>query len=111
ELFLRAICEQLKISTRITRDTQYSANGRQTERLLGIAAAAGADRYLSGPSAQDYLDETLFDAAGIKAEWMSYGGYPEYPQLHGRGFDHAVTILDLLFNAGPDALQYLDRGA
>jgi len=27
-------------------------------------------------------------------------GYPEYPQLHG-DFEHAVTILDLLFNTGP----------
>ena len=37
---------------------------------------------------------------------MSYEGYPEYPQLHG-GFEPAVSVLDLLFNVGPDALRYL----
>jgi hypothetical protein len=37
---------------------------------------------------------------------MSYQGYPEYRQLHG-GFEHAVTALDLLFNTGPEARQYL----
>jgi hypothetical protein len=37
---------------------------------------------------------------------MSYSGYPEYPQLHG-AFEHAVTVLDLLFNTGPEARHYL----
>ena len=37
---------------------------------------------------------------------MDYYGYPEYPQLHPP-FEHAVTILDLLFNTGPDAPRYM----
>jgi hypothetical protein len=39
---------------------------------------------------------------------MDYSGYPEYPQLHGP-FDHAVTVLDLLFMAGHQAIEALDR--
>ena len=108
ELFLRGICAHMGIKTKITRDTEYPANGRQTERLLGITRAAGADHYLSGPSAKDYLDESMFEAAGTKVTWMNYANYPEYKQLHG-GFDPAVTILDLMFNTGPDALRYLNR--
>ena len=53
--------------------------GTKTERLLGIARAAGADRYLSGPSAKAYFDEAMFAAAGISVEWMSYEGYPDIP--------------------------------
>jgi hypothetical protein len=106
EIFLRGIAELLHLRTRIVRDTAYPAQGAKTERLLAIAGAAGADRYLSGPSAQEYFDEPLFTAAGITPEWMSYQGYPQYPQLHG-DFDHAVTALDLLFNTGPDAPRYL----
>ena len=37
---------------------------------------------------------------------MDYSGYPEYPQLHPP-FDHAVTVLDLIFNVGPDAPRYM----
>ena len=37
---------------------------------------------------------------------MDYSGYPEYPQLFGE-FEHGVTILDLLFNTGPDAVRYM----
>jgi hypothetical protein len=109
-IFLRGIAGLLGIKTRITRDTAYPAEGAKTERLLAIARAAGADRYLSGPSARDYFDEEMFRAAGITTEWMSYRGYPEYSQLHG-AFVHEVTALDLLFNTGPDAARYLDRSA
>jgi hypothetical protein len=106
EIFLRGIAGLLGLATRLTRDTAYPASGVKTERLLGIAKAASADRYLSGPSARSYLDEQQFAIAGIATEWMSYEGYPAYPQLHG-GFEHAVTALDLLFNTGQDAPRYL----
>jgi WbqC-like protein family len=107
-VFLAGISKLLGFQTSITRDTAYPAHGTKTERLLGIALAAGADRYLSGPSAREYFDEALFKAAGVTPEWMSYDGYEEYPQLHG-AFEHAVTVLDLLFNTGSDARGYLSR--
>ena len=66
------------------------------------AAPPERTRYLSGPSAREYLDEQLFRDAGIEVAYMDYAGYPEYPQLYPP-FDHAVTVLDLIFNLGPDA--------
>lgn len=106
ELFTREIGVLLGLKTRIVRDTVYPAEGTKTARLLAIAAAAGANHYLSGPSARAYLDEALLAAAGIAPEWMSYEGYPEYPQLHG-GFEHAVSVLDVLFNTGPEASRFI----
>jgi hypothetical protein len=107
-IFLQGIAGLLGLKTRFVRDSAYPAVGGKTERLLGIVRAAGADRYLSGPSARDYFDEPMFRAAGVTPEWMNYEGYPEYKQLHG-GFEHAVTALDLLFNTGPEAWRYLNR--
>jgi hypothetical protein len=104
-IFLHGIAGLLGLQTLIVRDDAYAAQGVKTERLLAIVRAAGADRYLSGPSARAYFDEPLFASAGIAVEWMNYTGYPEYPQLHG-AFEHAVTALDLLFNTGPDAQHY-----
>jgi hypothetical protein len=105
-IFLHGIAGLLGLKTRIVRDAAYPAHGVKTERLLAIARAAGADRYLSGPSARTYLDEALLASSGIATEWMSYQGYPEYQQLHG-GFEPAVTVLDLLFNTGSEAGRYL----
>jgi hypothetical protein len=105
-IFLTGICEMLGITTRISDDRQYPADGRKTERLVAIAKQAGATAYLSGPSARDYLEESQFAAAGIAVEWMAYEGYPRYPQLHG-GFDDHVSILDVLFHTGPDAPRHV----
>jgi WbqC-like protein len=107
-IFTEGIAEFLGLNTRISRDTAYPAEGAKTERLLKIARAAGADHYLSGPSARGYFDEEMFVAAGIVPEWMSYEGYPEYPQLHGP-FEHAVTALDVLFNTGPEAPRFVEQ--
>jgi len=61
---------------------------------------------VSGPAAKGYIDDRLFEQAGIKLTYFDYAGYPEYPQLFPP-FDHHVTVLDLMFNTGPDATAYM----
>jgi hypothetical protein len=99
---LETVCEMLDISTPLTWSTDYAAHGGRTERVVDLCLKAGATTYLSGPRARSYIDTSLFEAAGIELRFIDYDGYPEYPQLHPP-FDHNVTILDLLFNAGSDA--------
>lgn len=110
ELFLRAICNSLKIGTMITPSSRYAIAEGRSERLLDLCIQAGATSYLSGPAARSYLDESLFEAAGVAVRWMSYDGYVEYPQLHPP-FEHGVSILDLLFNTGDAARGYLKCGS
>jgi hypothetical protein len=107
-LFLRELCSLLGIATRLSDDAEYHPTGSKTERLVGLCQAAGATDYLSGPAAQDYLVPERFAEAGIGLSWMSYGGYPEYEQLHPP-FDHAVSVVDLLVHTGPEAARYLVR--
>jgi hypothetical protein len=104
--FLDAVCKLLGIGTRIRWSTDYEPRGARTERLVDLCRQAGATRYLTVPNTRAYLDESLFERAGIAVDWMDYSGYPEYPQLHGP-FEHRVSVLDLLFNTGPDAPRYL----
>jgi hypothetical protein len=66
----------------------------------------GADVYLSGPAARDYLAEEFLAEAGIQLIWMDYAGYPEYPQLYPP-FSHQVSIIDLLFNTGDRAINFM----
>lgn len=104
--FMEAICDYLGIRTRLSNSWDYAMGEGKTERLVRICAQAGATEYVSGPSAKDYIDRAQFEAAGIRLTWFDYAGYPEYPQLWGP-FEHAVTILDLLFNCGPEAGRYM----
>ena len=76
-----------------------------TGRLVSICSRLGATRYLTGPAAKAYLERVQFEDAGIEIEFASHD-YPAYPQLHGAFEDH-MSILDLLFNCGPESLQYL----
>jgi len=105
-VLLSTICQLLEIETKLSWSMDYTVIEGKTERLLSLCQQANATVYLSGPSARGYMQEELFASAGIRVRYMDYAGYPEYPQLYG-AFEHAVTILDLLFNAGPDAHKYL----
>lgn len=103
---IKIINEILGINTKIHWSSEFDLVDGQTEKLLGICKQAEADVYLSGPAAKDYFDESLAEKMNIQVEWMDYSGYSEYQQLHPP-FDHGVTILDLIFNEGPNATQFM----
>jgi hypothetical protein len=104
--FIEAICSYLSINTVISNSSDYELFEGRTERLINICKQADATEYISGPSAKDYMDDTLFVANNIKLTWFEYSGYSEYPQLWG-DFNHGVSILDLLFNCGKDSPKYM----
>lgn len=108
--FLQAICDHLGITTRLTRSADCELAEERTERLASICAQAGADIYVSGPAAKEYLDEAEFRRRSMRVEWFDYSRYPEYPQLWGE-FVHGVTMLDLLFNCGPEARNFMKATA
>lgn len=107
-LFLTEICAILDIRTKITWSSDYTLVDGKTERLVGLVKDSGGSEYLSGPAAKDYIVDACFEEAGIKLTYMDYSGYPEYPQQFG-GFEHTVSILDLLFNTGDQAIQYMKK--
>lgn len=106
ERFLREICDMLGIAAVIRRSDEFHLPNGKTERLVELCAQLGATEYLSGPAARCYLDEALFAERGIVVRYADYSDYPPYDQHFGP-FEHGVTILDLLFHAGRDAIRYL----
>jgi hypothetical protein len=104
-----AICKALNItSTKFIRSSElFNISGVKNERLINILKSIGATHYISGPSAQDYIDDSMFKDAGIELEYMVYD-YPSYPQRY-LPFDPNVSILDLMFMTGPDALKYIEH--
>jgi hypothetical protein len=104
--FIEVVCAYLEIDTVISDSRDYPLLEGKTERLADLCAQAGGTEYVSGPSARDYVDESVFENSGIKLTWFDYAGYPEYPQLWGE-FAHGVTVLDLLFNCGKDAGRFM----
>ena len=104
--FITTINEILGIKTKLRWSSEFELVDGQTEKLLGICKDCNADIYLSGPAAKDYFDEELAKQENIKVEWMDYSGYKEYEQLNPP-FEHGVTILDLIFNKGDRAKEFM----
>jgi len=106
-IFYQRVNDFLGITTPITWSMDYHLT--QTEknrRLIELCHKAGATHYLSGPAAKNYLEIELWHNNDLTIEYFSYHGYPKYPQLFGP-FEHNVSVLDLLFNTGPQASQYM----
>jgi hypothetical protein len=84
-------------------------NGKGSQRLLDISLALGAQVYITGHGAKNYLDHTIFEDAGIEVRYMHYRQLP-YPQLHGE-FTPYVTSLDLIANCGKDGHRFIQSEA
>jgi len=94
--------EFLGIKVQFADSRDYPTFGSGHEKLLSLVKATGADTYISGPAAKDYIITNDYKQAGIEIIWKEYFGYPEYKQLY-EPFRHNVSILDLLFNTGENA--------
>ena len=109
-VLIEEVRNYLGIQTKVSSSWDYILSGGKVERLVSLCQQANASVYVSGPSARAYLKPEVFEQNGIQVEWFDYSGYPEYPQLWGK-FEHAVTILDLLFNCGPASPNYMRNSA
>ena len=102
---IRWVMSRLDIKTPTLISRELNAVGSKTVRLIDALKKVNGTIYLSGPAAAEYLDLQSFSDHGIRLEYKSYD-YPDYTQLWG-DFVPAVSVLDLLFNAGPDARKYI----
>ncbi len=87
------------------RSSTLNITGNRSSRLVKICKHFGAKTYLTGPSANAYLEEDLFREANIRIEYMEYQ-YDEYEQV-SPPFNPYVSILDLMFMTGPDAPRHI----
>lgn len=105
-LFMSTICNLLGIGTRLSWSSSYTLVPGRTERLVDLCLQLNATEYVSGPAARDYINADLFSSAGIKLTYIDYSGYMEYRQPFG-SFEHAVSIVDLIFNEGANAPSFM----
>ena len=110
QFMIRTIAgDLLGIRTQILDSRDYNLEGKGSDRLLMLLKKMGATDYISGPSAQRYLDAEAYARHGIRVHWKDYSHYPEYPQLHG-AYAPDLSIVDLLLNCGDDAARYIWGG-
>lgn len=104
--FLNLFFQELDIDVDIQFSSKIDAPGNSSEKLLNLVQAVGGTHYITGTGSRDYIDDALFDRAGIQLEIQPF---PEltYPQLFG-DFAPNLSCIDGLMNCGP-ALKDLLR--
>ena len=104
--FIKVVNEVLGIRTVIRRSSEFELIEGKTERLADLCEKLNAKVYYTGPSAKNYIEKKPFTDRNIELAYLDFSGYNEYPQLFGE-FEHAVSILDLIFNCGEESTKYL----
>ena len=102
---IKRICRYLSIETTLKLSSEFNLSGTKTDRLIELLLELGASTYLSGPSADVYLDKSQFIKNKISLEYKKYN-YEVYPQLWG-DFNGQVSIMDLIANCGKSTRQFI----
>ena len=102
----KLIAGAMGITAEWHRSSDLGQSGsKDGEKAINLCKLLGCDYFINGPSARTFMDTSLFLENGIELDYISYC-YPEYEQLH-QPFVHEVTVLDVIFNCGPDARAFV----
>jgi len=101
------VCRYFELAphTQFFLSSNLGIAGSGSPRVLEIVKHFGGDVYITGHGAKNYLEHEMFEANGVRVEYIDYQKRP-YPQLHGE-FTPYVSALDLIANngrAGKDAI-------
>jgi hypothetical protein len=78
-----------------------------TLRLVEICQTLDGDTYLSGRDGAKYMDLDTFQSHRIEIIFQDFN-HPEYPQCYGP-FEPNLSVVDLLFNCGPESLNIIRK--
>lgn len=104
--FIRVLLDLLEIRTPVKISGDLGVEGHATDLVLDLCRKTGATTYLSGKHGRDYLETGKFDAAGIGLRFQEYT-VPTYSQTPPEPFVSGLSVIDLLFNCGPDSRRLI----
>lgn len=96
---IRLLMERLDINPKIIRSSELRAEGKGSQLLVNLMSAVGGTTYVSGVGAKAYMDEKLFERAGIVIEYNSFT-HPNYVQYGSRLLIEGLSLVDMAMNIG-----------
>lgn len=99
------LLDVLKINTRVVYSSDLVHSKTKADLILELCKQVGTETYLSGPFGRDYLEIDKFVEESICVQFHDYV-HPEYQQTFS-GFEPYMSVIDLLFNHGPNSLEIL----
>ncbi len=104
------IMQALALDVPLVRSSDLRTQGKRGEYVAALCEEVGATRYLSPAGAEGYLieDREAFDRRDISVGLHVYE-HPQYRQCF-KPFEPYASVLDLIFNVGPESLSVLRSG-
>lgn len=103
ESLLLWILDVLGIEVKVYRSSEIGAVGHKTDLLVDVCNKIGADKYISGKSGKDYLELDKFD---IPVEFQQFE-HPIYTQYGKKEFTPYMSVIDAIFNVGPEIVNII----
>ena len=100
-----SVADYLGLDCRFEVSSTFGVTAVGDDRLIALAQAAGGKTYISGSGGNNYQHLEKFEAAEIDLQVRPYNPRP-YRQIQD-GFVPGLSVLDALFNLGPDARRLL----
>ncbi len=109
--FLKATFEILGLDVAsMVKTSSWDLQGKKTDLIVEICQKVGADSYLSGLGGANYLDLQVIADNKIKLLYNNFQ-HPTYNQQFSKlGFTPNMSIIDLIFNHGPESLEIIKSG-
>jgi hypothetical protein len=102
------VMEVLGLKKKVLLSSSLSTEGKKNELLISACRKVGANSYLSGTGAKDYMEDGEFEKSGIRVVYQNFS-HPEYTQRFGK-FEPNMSIVDLLFNCGDKSMDVIRGG-
>ena len=102
---IRYLMDVLEIETEIVQLSRMTMQEKGNKLLIDVCKSLGGSVFLAQSSVRNYLDEFLFQDAGIQLLYMKPPAMV-YPQLWGN-FINNLSVFDLIFNCGPKSREIM----
>lgn len=108
ETILRFCLDSLGLAVPLVRASEVGFAGRKSALVADHCRKLNGNICVLGTQGRNYVVDEDFRAMGVSLYFQDYN-HPVYPQLFGDFVSH-LSIVDLLFNCGPDSLSILTAG-
>lgn len=98
----------LNIDIPLIKASDYSFEGVKSDLVLNMCKTLGANHYIFGSQGRNYANTESFFESGIVPHFQEYI-HPQYNQING-DFEPYMSIIDLLFNVGPNSFEVIMTG-
>jgi hypothetical protein len=99
---------ELGLTQRLVRSSQLPLRVKEgkNEKLIEVCEIMGSDYLYDSAGSKKFIDVALFKARGIEVEFQDYK-HPLYNQNSFATFIPYLSVIDLMFNYGPNSLEVI----